>query len=112
MNVERRIAETNDRIEHLKSKLHDELAGTIDAFRLSDLSNQLAHQQGCLHTYRQFLKILGSREDQTKAVILIAAAVTHFGADDTWSGRGNDAKRSHHDGRLEALGYLLTQAAE
>lgn len=31
------------------------------------------------------------------------------GADDSWSGRGNDAKRSFHDGRLKALSHLETK---
>jgi hypothetical protein len=33
------------------------------------------------------------------------------GADDSWSGRGNDAKRSFHDGRLKALSRLETSLA-
>lgn len=28
------------------------------------------------------------------------------GADDSWSGRGNDAKRANHDGRLKALSRI------
>lgn len=31
------------------------------------------------------------------------------GADDSWSGRGNDAKRAFHDGRLKALSHLETK---
>ena len=76
-------------------------AATHDAHTLANRLARLADHEGRLFVFTSVLTLAESgKADQIGSWLMMHA--TH-GAEDSWSGRTNDAARSRHDGVLAAI---------
>lgn len=96
-------AQAQDRIDALKAILVNEVRDDARYDRLASLVNKIAHAQGVWHvlarTERASDNGLGDME-----MLEMLSDLLVTGADDSWSGRGNDANRARFDGIREAVG--------
>jgi hypothetical protein len=105
------VAEKIDRrIEEVKAATKAAFDGLVNCHTheaLSDVANHVAHLAG----RRQCLEVLkqswNHKPEPAHLLLMVASQFTH-GADDSWSGRGNDNKRCKHDGYCEEGRYWLS----
>ncbi len=76
-------------------------AARSDSHHLSHLLGQLAEHEGRLFAFAEVIRLAEAGEDARIADLLIGLATR--GAEDSWSGRTNDASRSRFDGILAAV---------
>lgn len=107
---------TSQDAEQILMSVQDQLkmVATEAPHRVTDAANEVERWRGVTTTlieWEQDLKdLLAHAEEQgwsddklTIGKYRILTRMLVRRADDGWSGRGNDGKRSYHDGRMEAL---------
>jgi hypothetical protein len=107
----RKMAE--DQRDNLAKALLREQTPTIQT--LSQMENQVHFWQGVADLYTGYeARVEALRKNEITGA-RAAYAKLHFiasrlqrGPDDTWSGRGNDDRRSYWDGITDAAGELMT----
>lgn len=79
-----------------------------------DWALDLAKLEGTVEVFDQIEAVVAYQTEKGKTAQEVATAamvelvsILSRGADDTWSGRGNDLKRSRFDGRCEAARNLM-----
>lgn len=92
-------------------------AATEGTYRLAGKVNEVEEWRGVVAVFAEWERGLASiaehvgdnpqRVELEKWKLLTRLALR--GADDGWSGRGNDAARSNHDGRLKAISQIETR---
>lgn len=96
-------------VAEIEQTLADHLAKTYAPGQAYDWAMETAKIEGALEVVRtteaaeRNARAKG-RDDQRVILAVLDALVTVLveGPDDTWSGRGNDRRRSRFDGKLEA----------
>ena len=76
-------------------------AARSDSHHLSHLLSQVAGHEGRLVAFTEVIRLAEAGRDDRIADLLISLATR--GAEDSWSGRTNDAARSRFDGILAAV---------
>ena len=95
----RRESEAASLAEARESLARD--AATHDAHNLAYRLARLAEHEGRLFVFTSVLTLIDDGKDgQIPAWLMLHAT---RGAEDSWSGRTNDAARSRHDGVLAAI---------
>lgn len=107
MNFERRIKDLAEKSLALRKSL--DITGE-DAKSLAGNLDRIAQIDGELKFWRMMLRLGEAETAHTKAQLLhIVATELARGADDEWSGRSNDIRRSAHDGfRRAATDWLVS----
>jgi hypothetical protein len=100
MNVKDKIT---SRTEDVRTEMHRAwesigLCKTADA--LSDLTNKIAELEGRLALLYTIERCWQHKQDAARLLAWLAGDIAR-GADDKWSGRTNDVKRSNFDGRCD-----------
>lgn len=95
------------------------LAGTAPTGNLEELVgivNDLAEAEGAFDACTRAISIIDYVEREyvdnvagttTARITTWALEALTMGARDTWSGRGNDARRARHDGTAEAITRIM-----
>jgi len=106
------LAEARERYEDLKAK-------TVDPSRLNNYMLSMAEAEGAIEVFASIERLeeqgreAGASEERIVFYALREIAnILIRGSDDTYSGRGNDQRRAHFDGKREAareLEYRLTR---
>lgn len=84
-------------------------AGTSNVRALTDAVNQIAYYEGQVGVYTRAADVLAG-SGSVQVVAMKAAHTLTFGADDEWSGRGNDARRCTADGARYATQQIVEWA--
>ena len=94
---------------------------TVSSQYLADHANALAVSEGAASAYTRLAKVAeyGVKVDATFADVIVeltneVVMQATAGADDGWSGRGNDARRANFDGARRACenAYRIIRAAQ
>ena len=97
-------------IQAARKALAEAAAGDeVDGCRLAGYVNDVASAEGAANAryrYRAVMRQDGGTHEKAMAHVV---ALMFNGADDTWSGRGNDAKRAKFDGYCEAANRMQWQ---
>jgi hypothetical protein len=108
--AEKNLQAANERLEN--AVRDGQRAGSI-----TDYLNEVAEAQGALTVVAEYEEVLDYTQDAdefdpVKANLAVIETLTRIvlrGADDTWSGRGNDARRAYFDGVRETADDLLRE---
>lgn len=95
------------------------MIATEQPHRVTDAANEVEYWLGVTATLRHWEENLRNMLDYaqeqawdddrvTIGKYQLLTRLLLKSADDKWSGRGNDGKRSHHDGCMEALSMIET----
>lgn len=91
-------------------------AATEGSNRIADRANEVEEWRGVVmvmaeweRSVERIEKLQASPERTLIEKYATLARLAVRSADDTWSGRGNDAKRAFQDGRLKALSRIETK---
>jgi len=113
MNYGQKADELTARADSRRRTLRE--AAIEDSVGVDDLArmvNDIADAEGQAHVYAIAAHVNGkdgwaSQADADAAIREWVTSLLTAGADDTWSGRTNDAKRAHWDGIRTAAGDVL-----
>lgn len=89
------------------AKAADIAAHQFTAKAWADYAADLAEAEGILAAWTRLSGMVTWQQDHDEPVtgydvLYIVGELLGEGADDTWSGRGNDTRRAHHDGVVRA----------
>jgi hypothetical protein len=110
MNVAEKIAKRIDEVDTAKKKAFEGIANCRTSDALSSLAGHVAHLEGRQRCLYDVQHSWGHKPEPGYLAVLLAGRVAQ-GADDGWSGRGNDLQRCKHDGYCEETRYWI-QACE
>ena len=112
MNLDTYTAHLRDaerRIEDRKRDLAKHLTNSeipVDGRTIAREANMIAYDEGIARVASMMVSArkreLSAGEIKTALLDILAR-----GADDNWSGRGNDVRRSYHDGMLDTINTVL-----
>ena len=112
MNLDTYTAHLRDaeqRIRDRKSALAEHLTNTeitIDGRSIAREANMIAYDEGIARVASMMISAL-KRELSAEEIKTALLDILARGADDNWSGRGNDVSRSYHDGMLDMIDAIL-----
>lgn len=97
-------------LQHARAALTAAVASDTHSDRLATLVNRIAEAEGALGLWARAAAMVAAGKDNAALTGYVARALMN-GADDTWSGRSNDARRANFDGRREAATNLMDHLA-
>ena len=103
------LLDAEQRIRDRKSALAEHLTNpeiAIDGRSIAREAGMIAYDEGIARVVSMMVSArkreLSAGEIKTALLDILAR-----GADDNWSGRGNDVRRSYHDGMLDTINTIL-----
>lgn len=81
----------------------------VDPVRMQDVMNSWLKNEGRRSVQARYDVSIENGGEPREVALYLARTLALRGADDTWSGRTNDARRVFHEGRLERIESLLQQ---
>lgn len=102
------VVEANVAVNQAREKL----AQIAEAGMLAELGNAVnavAYAEGVAEAHYIKERLEGNGKSEPIIALELAGRMSH-GADDSWSGRGNDVQRAKHDGFREAAQRIVQKA--
>lgn len=98
-------------VESAKASIAKIVGEGFDAGRIGEAANTLAQAEGALSFWARMENVASNFEARGEELTQIVATnmamdILTRGADDTWSGRGNDINRARFDGIRQAAAKL------
>lgn len=96
-DLTKRLAKATRNLEYAHEAIAAKVAAGTDAKTLGGLVNDLARLEGEANAWAHMLNAASHEADVTGLQVRMMEMLAQ-GADDSWSGRGNDVQRSRFDG--------------
>ena len=103
------LRDAEERIRNRRSALVEHLTNpeiAIDGRSIAREANMIAYDEGIVRIASMMISAL-KRELSAGEIKTSLLDILARGADDNWSGRGNDVRRSYHDGVLDMVNAVL-----
>lgn len=95
-------------VEQARRAVAEAVNNSYFADQIGEHLIRLAEAEGQRDTAYRFVRVLRNGFTRERAAMHVMDDITQRGADDTWSGRNNEVKRAHYDGRREMAHELFS----